>query len=361
MHNKKCKKVLAAVLAGTMVLGMGMTAFAADDTSGSSTGAGDFEGHVDQNKVLVQLPTNVASATFAYTLDPEGLIAATEGAKDTTAKFESTTGVYFLSGEKTYTADSAKLKVVNKGTADADVSVQAETDGGNGVTMASSNTFTGDAAELYLGLKVADKEAAAVQAKGATTPTKVTVGLKGSPDNYEIQYADGAYKFAEKANVPETAWNSFEFGLTGACNQKGDFSGENLAAPSVEVTWSYAEREADSGADMLDENATTDAAPSVVTTTADLTSGQPLEISVNLGAGSKKATGISGITFVNTSLGTTNTVADSKYSYADGKITFIADWVTAQITAIGSGNTRTYTVTFDDSASTTGTFTVTAP
>lgn len=367
MHNKKCKKVLAAVLAGTMVLGMGMTAFAEDPAgTGSTTGDGEFEGHVEKNVLEVALPTvATGDKTFAYTMDPEGLIAATEGAKDKTASFEDGATVYFQSADKTYTKNSAKLKAVNKGTVDADVTVTAETATNNDIAMASSSTFEADNknAELYLGLQVANQTEVAVKASGDSTPASVSVGLKGVADNYQVKYDEATkkYSYAKKDGLPDTAWNSFEFGLTGACNPKGSYAAENLAAPDVTVTWSYVKRADNSGADMLDENKTMDAAPSVVTTTADLTSGQPLEISVNLGAGSKKATGISGITFVNTSLGTTNTVADSKYSYADGKITFIADWVTAQITAIGSGNTRTYTVTFDDSASTTGTFTVTAP
>ncbi len=367
MHNMKCKKVLAAVLAGTMVLGMGTTAFASETapaTTGNTTGAGEFEGHVDQNKLLVELPTSPAATTFAYTLDPEGLIAATEGAKDKDAKFESTTGVYFLSGEKKYTADSATLKVTNKGTVNADVTVAAETKDGSGVTMAEDTNFgeSDTTAKLYLGLKVAGKNAVAVKAHAdGTDPVSASVGLRGVKDNFEVKYDEATkkYSYAEKEGIPDTAWNSFEFGLTGACNQKGDFSADGLTAPTVEVTWSYAKRADDSTADLLDANATTDAAPSVTTTTANLTSGQALDINVNLGAGSKKATGIASITFPNAS-GATNTVADSKYSYADGKITFGADWVTAQATAIGSGNTRTYTVTFDDSASTTGTFTVTA-
>lgn len=364
MHNKKCKKVLAAVLAGAMVLGMGTTAFAADPAgSGSLDGTGDFEGYVDKDVISVALPTSPATTTFAYTMDPQGLIAETEGAKDTEAEFTSTTGVYFLTEGKKYTENSAKLKVINKGTVDADVTVTATTEENDNVNMATSKTFTGTAADLYLGLLVANQPEVAVQATGGTDAS-VTVGVKGRPANYEIKYDESktpSYEYVPKTGLADAAWNSFEFGLTGACNKDGDFSAAGLTAPKVTVTWSYAERDNEnSNAAMLDENASEDAAPSVTTTTANLASGQPLEIGVNLGAGSKKATGIANITFANGS-GTTNTVADSKYTYADGKITFISDWVTAQITAIGSGNTRTYTVTFDDSAATTGTFTVTAP
>ena len=84
MKNKKFNKLIAAMLAGTMVFGMGTTAFAADGDpagTGNTTGAGAFEGHVDKDVLSVQLPTTPAATTFAYTMDPEGLIAATEGAR----------------------------------------------------------------------------------------------------------------------------------------------------------------------------------------------------------------------------------------------------------------------------------------
>ena len=42
MENKKMKKLLALMLAGTMTMGMGVTAFAADATSGDAEGAGEL-------------------------------------------------------------------------------------------------------------------------------------------------------------------------------------------------------------------------------------------------------------------------------------------------------------------------------
>lgn len=368
MHSKKCKKVLAAALAGTMVLGMGMTAFAADPAgSGNTTGTGDFEGHVNKNVLQVDLPTSPAATTFAYTLDPEGLIAATEGAKDTDAEFTSTTGVYFLTEGKKYTENSAKLKVTNTGTVDADVTVTATTAANDKVNMATSKTFSGTGADLYLGLIVANQPEKAVQATGGTDAT-VSVGVKGRPANYEIKYDASAtpnYSYVAKTGLADAAWNSFEFGLTGACNKDGDFSAAGLTAPEVTVTWSYDKRASDSTAAMLDENAVetpTDVAPSITDTNISLVSGSETVVNVNMGSGNKQATGIKSITFE--SNGKVNSVSSAKYTYADGKITFTDDWAAIQITGItsaGSGKTRTYTVTFDNTEETTATFTATAP
>ncbi|MCI8640094.1 MAG: hypothetical protein HFG41_13400 [Coprococcus sp.] len=65
MNSKKFNKLLA----GTMVLGMSATAFAAEGDpagTGNTTGTGEFEGHVDKNVLSVQLPTSPAATTFAY-------------------------------------------------------------------------------------------------------------------------------------------------------------------------------------------------------------------------------------------------------------------------------------------------------
>lgn len=297
--NKKFNKLLAAMLAGTMVLGMSTTAFAADGDpveTGNTTGTGEFEGHVDKNVLSVQLPTSPAATTFAYTMDPEGLIAATEGAKDKEASFETGATVYFLSAPKTYTKDSAKLKVVNKGTVDADVTVKAETTANTKVAMATSDTFTGTNAELYMGLTVANKNAVAVKATGDATPASVVVGVKGAPDNYEVKYDEATkkYSYVAKTGLNDTAWNSFEFGLTGACNPKGDYSAEDLAAADVTVTWSYV-KHAD-GTEMLPENKTSDADPSITSAkSVAVVKGDDTEFTVSLGSGAKEATGIASV------------------------------------------------------------------
>lgn len=353
MQHKKIRKMLACVLAGTMVLGMSATAFAAEgDAAGpveskNTTGSGEFEGHVEKEKLLVQLPTvpEQNDTTFAYTMDPEGLIAATEGAKDKDASFEAGATVYFQSAEKTYTKESQKLKVVNKGTADADVTVKAETATNSAVTMATSSTFTGTDAELYLGLAVANKDAVAVKTTGDSTPATVTVGLKGAPDNFEVTYDDTTKKYAytEKNGVAETAWNSFEFGLTGACNPKGDFSAENLAAPDVTVTWSY-EAHADA-TELLAENAVSDAAPSISTTSYSLTADTPVEIAVSLGGGTLGASTISKVTDTSGSA----VEKGAQWDFAGGKLTF----TTARVNALLNAKVdKVYIVHFDDQAKT---------
>ncbi|EOS80734.1 hypothetical protein C817_01341 [Dorea sp. 5-2] len=299
MNNKKFKKSLAVVLAGTMTLGMGVTALAADTPAGqgSGTGAGELEGHVEKSVLEVTLPTDGDTGTFGYTIDPEGLIAATQAAKYPGTTYDSSTGVYFQTSEKNYTDKSAKLKVTNKGNVDADVTVDVSVASGSGITaMKGKDGFTeAGAAELYLGLLVNDDAGVAVNDFGSDAGKKATktVGLKGRPANFDVKYDSDAdkYSYAIKDGVAETAWNSFEFGLEGACNTKGDYSAESFAVPTVTVTWSYIAHPETGGAAMLEENASTDVAPSIATTGIyDKATGVITVEGVNLGAGEKVTT-----------------------------------------------------------------------
>lgn len=355
---RKAKRMLAVLLAGTMVMGTGLTAFAADDKKGSTTGTGEFEGHVEKSVLLVQLPTVSTEAEavnpFNYTMDPEGLIAATEGAKNKDATFETGANVYFLSAPNTYTKDSKKLKVVNKGTTDADVTVEAETIANSDITMVAGKdaflaapTDDDTGAQLYLGLVVADKETVAIYATGDTENDKasVSVGLKGNNKNYEVKYDEASkkYSYEAKADVPDTAWNSFEFGLTGACNEKGDYSTANLTAANVTVTWSYAEHDAENGPDMLTENATEDAAPSIQAEPYDYDRTAALEINVNFGAGTQKATSIQKVDASNDGTAVTADFT-SVCTIAGNKITFAS----GQFGGASVGDTRYLIVTFDN-------------
>jgi len=288
MMSNKVKKVLAVVLAMVMVMGMSITSYAAGETSGTGTGEGTFEGSVDKEVISVTLPTT-DETTFDFILDPEGLIAATSKAKYPDASFEDGANVFFQSAANTYTDESAKLKVINKGTVDVDITVKASvatdkaidfaTDSmtgkklseiadtvGSKVIMATAgadeNVKVSDLPILYLGLQVANQTAEAVRTTSdTTTPADVAVGVKGKADNYEVTYStEGGYKFTVKAGVAETAWNSMEFNLVGKCNTAGDWSTSALAAPTVTLTWSYAER-TDETNPLLTENAVLDSAP----------------------------------------------------------------------------------------------------
>lgn len=85
-------------------------------------------------------------------------------------------------------------------------------------------------------------------------------------------------------------------------------------------------------------------APSMAST-CNYTPGQPAEVAVNLGAGELAATGISSVTFMNN--GSNVTLPAERWSYSNGKLTFIGAYTTMLNTI-----SREHTVVFNDTAKT---------
>ena len=106
----KNKKVMALILAATMVVGSSMTVFAADANGAESEGT-SFE-HVNKDVIDVTLPTDTAVATvFDYYVDPEGAIKSAGTLLDGTTVTGNDDGVYFVNaaaaavdGTATYTS-----------------------------------------------------------------------------------------------------------------------------------------------------------------------------------------------------------------------------------------------------------------
>ena len=337
MNNKK--RLVALALATTMVLGCGITAFAAD-TSGSSTGTGTSEGHVEAKKMNVVLPTITEGTTpFGYIMDPEGLILETEGAKyesgTTFPESASDTGVYFLTAEKTYSNTSSKLTVENQSSHAINLTVDVEvTSLDTDIPLVTEDALTGaTAASLYLGLVVDSEDPVAITKESKATKT---ISLAGKSENFTIAVnANGdGYEYRAKTetenNNQALTWNKSEFCMEGAVT-------ENLAitstttAPTVKVTWSWVDP-------------TANAAPSIATTTYTATEGQPIDIAFNLGAGDSKATAISNVMF-----GKYDLLTMSGYTSISGNVLTLTTTATDYLYT-NDVDSATYVIKFDDAS-----------
>ena len=331
------KKILAAALAATMVFGSSISVFADDPvTSGSTDGAGTSEGHLEKKVINVDLPTIAEGATpFSYTMDPERLISATSGAKHSGATFpaaEGDTGVYFLTAANTYANKSNTLTVTNKSSCDVTLSVKVKTTasaGGKDIALAESSTVatTGDP-NLYLGLKVGD-ETTVVSA----TEQTITANIAGIPGNFETKVDNGAYAYAAKSDA--TGWKTIDISMEGAVSNLPIAA--DATAPTVNVTWSYAE-------------APTDAAPSIATTTYNYDRTAALPINLSFGTGDLAATAVSSVAWSATSGGDYTVFAANanKYSVSGTTLTFNSGtFGTSSV-----GDHRFLKITFNDSAKT---------
>ena len=362
---RKFKEVLAIGMALTMILGSSLAAFADEPaTSGSTSGIGTSEGHVEEKATNVVLPTITEGTTpFAYTMDPEGLIQETSGGKYDNAEFPAKSGdkhVYFNNGKKggegddkeniVYANTSSKLKVENRSSHNIKltISVTASSATTDIPLVAQTALADADKASLYLGLKVDAEDPVAITTSAAASKE---VTINGTPGNFKIAVNSGktGYEYrvmtldeykAIEGNSAATAlpWSSSEFQLEGEVTT-GKKIASDTTAPTVAVTWSW-----------VDPTATpASAAPSIATTEYTMTLGEDIEIPVSLGTGAEAATGITSIAY--TAAGNPYTFGEGEYSLEDGVLTLsstkIDIWLNNGVTA------RDITIKFNDEAETT--------
>lgn len=348
---RKMKKGVALALTATMVLGSTVTAFAADTNSGTSTGTGTPEGHVEKKATKVVLPvenTDYESSTFSYIMDPERLISGTSGGKyadgATFPASASDTGVYFQTGTTTYDNASKELKVTNQSSHNIDLTVKAEAvSAATDIPLVAKDAIaTAENASLYLGLAVGDGAAGVAINKDAVA--QKTVSVPGKEGNFKVAVKEDKsgyeyralsldeYKALDSANASATElpWEATKFKLEGSVTKDKTIT-DATTAPQVKVTWSWVDPSAE-------------AAPSIATTSYTMTAGTALDIPVNLGVGDKKATGVSKVMY-----GTIDQLAGGYVTYSDGKITVTSTCVNY---LKSQGGTQTLKVIFNDTAET---------
>lgn len=243
---KNYKKILAAGLAVSMVMGSSMVALA-EDQEGGTSGTGGLEGSVSTDVFSVVLPSVPESGdtTFNYILDPEGLIAEAGTDKYQGKTFEENATLFFLNtaedAAKDYSSTSDALTVVNKSSSAVDVEVKATVESIDGITMSEDKTFADDTnTSLYLALKDAKGEDAITAEEGASLTSTIAAAADGA---YKIQWnsTEGKYEnvLTDEAKADDyTGFAEYKFQLTGACNAAGDWSGLTETAPVVNVVWS---------------------------------------------------------------------------------------------------------------------------
>lgn len=258
------KRILAVALSAAMVFGSTITAFADDpDTTaatgtGTGTGTPTNEGYVNTLKTKVLVPTQeTVNDGLSFHVDPQRLIAGTTKAKYTGWTLPETgdTGVYFLTGEKTYTNNSNTFNIANLGTGAVTFTIKVEAvpseTAENDIpfdSKANVNAENPTAAKLYIGALIG-KNATAVAVSDTAIEKKVV--LAGKPDNYEYTYGASGYDYVVKSG--ENTWDavpvSFEGAITNFATDK--------SVPGIKLTYSWA---AKGQSDETDSSVTVDTA-----------------------------------------------------------------------------------------------------
>lgn len=247
--SNKFRKVLAAVLAGTMVLGSGVVANAAE---GSGEGSGSLDVVEATDVFNVVLPTDSGNQ-FDYILDPTGIIAETDAAKYASASFIPGKTMYFRnepasgSDVATYSDVSDSIKAYNKSTMDVEIKVQAKLATPSGIDIVTSAPAGGGGANtatpsIYLALKEGGNETAITSA-GIVATSSIT----DAASHYEVVYATDSKTYKKQLNATASnakleddfdgLFQSYKFNLTGSCNNDGKWVGLTEEPPKVSLVW----------------------------------------------------------------------------------------------------------------------------
>lgn len=269
---KNYRKILAGILATSMVFGSSTAVFAAGQ-SGQTKGSGKVEGQAKQEVFSVVLPTESEySGVFDYVLDPMGLINGAEGNKFDSNKYDFTpnTTVFFYNGYDTstppkmkYSNKSDELTVVNKSSMPIDLTVSLKASKVDGITLTNA-TPTGSDTSLYLALEgqkytkdvsgaetadAAGPDTKAVNSNGVAALSVNLAGITatGSGEKaFIVQWNPirNGYEYVENtdAKAPSKTTTLYKFKVTGECNadpsadwldilQAGD-------TPELEIVWS---------------------------------------------------------------------------------------------------------------------------
>ena len=237
------KKILAGVLATSMVLSSSMVALADE---GRTTGSGKVEGALSHDVFRVVLPTEESyTGAFDYVMDPLGLLLDTNNTKYEGYKFDNTSGglLYFHNNTKaaaspfyTYTNESDALTVQNKSTKAVNLTVKVTATSVDGIPMTTDDTFgasgTADTdTSLYLALVGEDaagtKTTKAIDSTGmafiSVPLDPIQAATPGTdPEPYIIQWnpITDAYEYVpnQASNDTNATIDSYSFNLIGKCN-----------------------------------------------------------------------------------------------------------------------------------------------
>lgn len=186
----------------------------------------------------IELPTLAEESIFNYILDPQGIITATDAIMYGGIPFEEGATLFFENGEGAYGLSSRSdlLQVTNKSTTSVRIYVYAKVTPVDGVIMMPEREFVDESTSLYLAL--VDEDGTEIP-MGTGEEAVLVKELKATPTGiYSLEYNEesGEYEYVLADKTEAEVFDSFSFGLTGACNPKGDWRFVS-AIPKVTVTW----------------------------------------------------------------------------------------------------------------------------
>lgn len=279
----------------------GLTAWAADTEYYTQTSAGTAASSSYDNKSGALTATSKSSADVELTVEVavanDGNVTLVDAAPSTDGYTAATVadedafkaGTYYTKSGTTYTK----------------------------ATEYAANTeyYKESDANLYLALVVGDTTTVLEAGKTASK----TVTIAGVDGNFETTYnaTTEKYEYTEKGTLA-SAWNTSSFYLTGVASKA---SAENVSAPTLTVTWKYADPAAASSAPSLSATKISATANSVTVSNGTVSSvvlNKTNNTTSNLSEGTHYSVEDNTLTFIATSMLSNNVGATITVSFEEG-------------------------------------------
>ena len=195
---------------------------------------------IKEEIISVDLPTVGDESPFDFYIDPQGLLYDTGAVRHGGGVVEE--GAYLLfhnhdDGEYDFSGRSDRLKVTNRSTVPVNIKITAKISDLGDLRMDQDGSFEDeDDCAIYLAI-VDDEGNERVLSEDGEVSVEVTLSSAPS-EAYTFRYDESTdtYEYVYQ-NDEDISFDSYSFGLRGACNANADWSGIS-ASPRVMVTWS---------------------------------------------------------------------------------------------------------------------------
>lgn len=188
--------------------------------------------------ISVILPVVEERDPFSFFIDPLHIFYNTFGNSGGDITVEEGTCLLFYNrdeSEYTLSSQSDSLTIINKSTVPVEVTITAKLEDVNGISIMQEEMFEDrDVCDLYLALVDNEGNEQPLSEDGEVT---VTVKLDRAPlDAYAYVFDEAAGEYQYVCQSGNVAFDTYSFGLKGACNEKGDWTGIS-GKPHVTISW----------------------------------------------------------------------------------------------------------------------------
>lgn len=235
------RNVIAFALSSAMIVGSPIFILAEEPEQSTASGVVQMEGIIKPDVYQVILPTDV-NGVFDFVMDPQRLIGETNAAIYGDKTYEKGATVFFHRSDgqtaDEYSSSSDHVTIINRSTIPVDVLVNVDIslDSLGNITMAKDRGFVNDtSASLYMALTDGE-HTVPIGKEGSYIQTTIPAAPKNAFEyNYDPEC--GEYGYRLKDDLSGVQFPEYSFQLTGAANEKGDWSTVKNVALLVNVAW----------------------------------------------------------------------------------------------------------------------------